>query len=75
MAPPSGGRNRNGGGDPIEGELYTEGNGYRNLIPRGNNRDYAVALSSISVPVPGPTTLGLLAAAVGSSLAAGRRRV
>lgn len=64
---------RKGGGDAVEGEIYTDGNGYRNLNERGFNRDYAVALSSINVPVPEPTTGGLLVAALGSAAARRRR--
>lgn len=51
---------RKGGGDDVAGEIYPDGNGYRNLVPRGFNRDYAVALSSINIPVPEPTAVALL---------------
>lgn len=60
---------RKGGGNDAEGELYTGGNGYREGTPRGFQRDYAVALSS----VPEPSTVALLAAAGVTALA--RRRV
>lgn len=64
---------RRSGGNDLEGELYTEGNGYRNLTPRGFQRDYAVALSSVSIVVPEPSALALLGATC--SVVATRRRV
>lgn len=48
---------RRGGGNDAEGEFYTDGNGYRALTPRGFQRDYAIAFSSV---VPEPASVALL---------------
>ena len=64
---------RRSGGTDLEGELYTFGNGYRNLTPRGFQRDYAVALSSVAAVVPEPATCVMLVFA-GVSTGLARRR-